>query len=414
MGDEPGDVLGRGFRRTWLASAVSNVGDGLRLAALPLLAASLTRDPILIASLTVTLRLPGLLFALPFGVVVDRVNRKRMLIRVTLARSGILAILAASVVLDIISMPFLLVVAFALGLGETLFDTGIQTWIPELVDGEHLEKANGRLQSTELVANEFAGPPIGSVLFTAAPALPFAFDAVSFVASAKILTTVQVRSTWVEPSDRKSAWVALKEGVKALAGHSVMRLTVAYSGVRNLLFGAVAGIFVLYALEVVDVGSVGFGLLLTAEAIGGFVGGVSAAKLTVRTGIGLLLVLSTVIHGTVVMGLALVPQPLVAGVLIAVAAAGTVASTVALVSLRQRLTPSALLGRVNSAARFVSVGALTLGSGLGGIVAETVDIRTAFLLAGVGLVLLGLIVAIPLSNERICAAPMLRVPDQRE
>jgi len=161
-------ALGGQFRRLWVASALSNLADGVFQVALPLLAVTLTKSPALVAGVALAQRLPWLVMALPAGALADRLDRRRTMVRVDALRVIVMGALAAAVGLDAASMPVLYAAAVVLGVGETLFDTAAQSILPSLVDRSQLSAANGRLQAVELTANQFVGPPLGGVLAAAA------------------------------------------------------------------------------------------------------------------------------------------------------------------------------------------------------------------------------------------------------
>jgi MFS family permease len=177
-----GRGLGAGFARLWAAAAISNVGDGIYATALPLLAASLTRDPFAVSLVTFGEWLPWLLFGLVSGALLDRWERRRVMWTVDAARFAVVGALAAAVVLDRASIALLAAAGFLLGTGQTLVDTAQHSIVPALVsrDPARLERANGRLQGTQIVANQFVGPPAGGFLFSLAAWIPLAVDAVSF------------------------------------------------------------------------------------------------------------------------------------------------------------------------------------------------------------------------------------------
>jgi MFS family permease len=164
--------LGRNFHRLWAAAAVSNLGDGLRLVAFPLLAATITRDPGLVAGVTVALRLPWLLFSIPAGELADLVDRRKLMAFVSGIQAAVMALFGLALLAGGAQLPLLYVVAFFLGIGEVTFDTAAQTLIPATVDQQNLERANGRLIVTERIVNELIGPPVGSFLFAAVAAAP--------------------------------------------------------------------------------------------------------------------------------------------------------------------------------------------------------------------------------------------------
>ncbi len=185
-----GLALGRPYGRLWGATAVSNLGDGIILGAGPLLAMSVTRNPVTVAGLTAASTLPWLLFSLPAGAWVDRTDRRRLMVGVDAGRAVLLALLAVGVSMESLRLVSLYVVLFLVGVGETAVDNAAQALVPDLVDTAALDRANGRLLAVERAANEIAGPPLGAALFGAAAALPFAIDSASFAASAGLLAVL--------------------------------------------------------------------------------------------------------------------------------------------------------------------------------------------------------------------------------
>ena len=183
--------LGPEYRKLWTASTVSNLGDGVTEVAAPLLAATLTRDPVLVAGLAFAHRLPWLLFTLVSGALVDRLDRRRIMWTADAVRTAMIGLLGLAVYAGLANLPLLYAVFFVLGTAETLFDNASQAILPAVVDREKLEKANGRLFGAQLVANEFAGPPLGGILFAAAAAAPFLLDAGTFAAAAALVLAMR-------------------------------------------------------------------------------------------------------------------------------------------------------------------------------------------------------------------------------
>ncbi len=204
--------LGPDFAKVWTASAVSNVGDGVTMIAGPLLVAQLTGDPGLVAGAAFVQQLPWLLLALVSGVYVDRLDRRRLVIVVNLGRSAALAALTAAVATDNVTIPLVYAVFFLLGTGETLVDTAYAAIVPTLVPDEHLERANARLMATFVVGNQLAAKPLGAYLFVAGAAVPFGFDAMTFLVAAAL------------PRDRALAAAAARPCRTALPTASAPRL----------------------------------------------------------------------------------------------------------------------------------------------------------------------------------------------
>jgi len=177
----------RSFRLVLGATAVSGIGDGLVLAAFPLLAAQLTNEPTLIVAVTVAARLPWLLVALPAGAIIDRGDRRRLVVMVEIGRTAVLAAFAVVVVIDHGVFGALLVAVFLIGVGETVVDSAMHAVLPQLVPPDRLAHANGLLFSTETATENLLGPAIGGVLFAAVAALPFVIDGISFAIAAVLL-----------------------------------------------------------------------------------------------------------------------------------------------------------------------------------------------------------------------------------
>ena len=229
----------RPFSRLLASSAVSNLGDGLRVTALPLLAASLTRDPTAIAAVTAVVWLPWLVFGIVGGTIVDRVSRIGLLIGVQVARMLVVAALAALVWQDQASMLVIYVVAFGIGLGEVLADTAMQAEIPTLVPEGELERANGQLFAAQATANDFIGPPVGSVLYANAAPVPFVANAAAWGVSAILLSRLFVTqpARGVRPATSFVEDVVV--GAKWLARHEVLRVLLVWgAGPRSALAGS--------------------------------------------------------------------------------------------------------------------------------------------------------------------------------
>ena len=226
MARQPG--LGGRFAKLWSASAVSNLGDGVDAVALPLLAESLTRDPLLFAGVAVAQRLPWLLFSLQAGAIADRVDRRRLMAIVNAARAGLLAVFGVAVLLDAASIWLLYGVGFLLGVAETLFDNAAQSILPALVPRPALERANGRLMAAETVTNQFVGPPLGGALFSVAAAAPILLDAGTFAVSAGLIAWISGvyvtgRDTAAAAGPRPRMRTEIAEGLRWLAGHRLLR-----------------------------------------------------------------------------------------------------------------------------------------------------------------------------------------------
>lgn len=364
--------LGRDFRLLWSAAVSSRFGDALRTPALALLSATVTRDPRIIAAVTVAGQVPPLLFGLLGGAYADRWDRRRTMALVDGVRAAVVAALAVMVAFDRISVPVLLVAAFLLAALGTLFDSASFALLPALVPPEALPRANGRLQAGAAVAGGFLGAPAAGVLFAVAPALPFALDAVTFVAAALlVLTLTPVGTANARPGARRgSVWSEIGEGLRWLrAQRTLWRVTLLAAG-SNLAISGVMAVLVLYALDVLRVPPAGYGLFAAAAIIGGVAGALGAGRLAAWLGTVSALRAVLAVETLALTGFALARHPVPGGIALAVFAAGTVVWNSLCASYGQRHVPSELLGRVGAAQRMVGLLTAPLGAVLAGLSAS--------------------------------------------
>lgn len=392
------------FRRLFAASAISNLGDGLRLAALPLLAASLTRDPGAVSLMTAVIWLPWLVFGAIGGAVVDRVHRVQLLLGVQIGRMVVVGALALLVWTGNASMPLLYVAAFLFGIGELLADTTMHTLVPALVPNEQLEQANGRLFASQSVANEFVGPPLGSLMFAAVPALPFVGNAVAWAGSALALARLDVAQTHRSGRDPSSLLQDIAAGARWLFAQPILRALLVWSMFVNGSIAAFTGIQVLYALELLGVSEAVYGFYGAAAGVGGVLGTLLAGGAVRRFGRARVVMGGSVLHGLATLIAGLLPHPVLFALLVALMTGGAALVIIVLGSLRQTIVPSRLLGRVTATTRTFGYGALPLGAILGGVLAGVVDLRAPFLLGGVIILAAGLLIGRWLTPEAIEAA----------
>jgi MFS family permease len=391
--------LGGDFTKLWSAQGISNLGDGVYVTALPLLAATLTREPLPVSAVVFAEWLPWLLFGLVAGVLVDRWDRRRVMWTVDAGRFAVVGAFAIAVQAGWASIPLLMVTGFLLGSGQTLVDTASQALIPTLVsrDRRRLERANGRLQGTQIVAQQLGGPPAGGVLFSAAAWLPFGVDAVSFVASSALVASIPARRAARGGLDAKADHhrarlrAEIAEGLRWLLGHKVLRAMALLAAGTNLLSVAHGAVLVLFAQERLGLGSVGFGLLLTAGAAGGLAGSVVAPWLSRHAGRAQVMATGFVVGGLARVGIGLTHSPWIAGGLLAITGLTPIVYNVIFGSLRQQLIPDRLLGRVNSAYSLCTYGSVPLGALLGGALASRFGLPAPFLIAGILIPAMGLL-----------------------
>ena len=381
--------LGPAFWRLYAASATSNLADGVNRVALPLLAASLTRDPVLVAGLTSLAFLPWLLFALPAGAVVDRVDRKRAMAVANAVRAVALAALAGTALTGTASLVVLYVVAFAVGVAETVYDSAARAVLPQVVRRDQLDRGNGLITTAEEASQGFLGAPLGSALFALAVAAPLLTTAGGFLlAAVLVLSIAGVHRPARDAGSRTTIRRDVADGVGWLWRHRFLRGLTLVSAGTSLVQSTTTGVLVLFALDDLDVGEAGYGLLLTASGVGAVVGGLTAAPLAGRIGRTATLVLGAVLGAVTTGAVALTGNALVAAALFAVGTAGILFWNVLTMSLRQALIPEELFGRVQGGYRTLVWGGIPLGALLGGLLADATDVPTVFVVAGAGLLVL--------------------------
>jgi MFS family permease len=355
--------LGADFTKLWTANAISNLGDGVTGVAGPLLVASMTTNPTLVAGAVFAQQLPWLLFALPAGAYVDRLDRRRLLVAVNLTRGAVLAALAVAVWADVASIPVLYTAFFLFGTGETLADSASVALLPSIVPADRLARANARLLGTYLVGNQLLAPPFGALLFVVAAALPFAFDAASFIAAALLVAPLLGRhGPAPQPQQPRTLRAEIAEGLGWLWHQRTLRLLAVCLAVMNLAGAGTFAIWVLWARQRLGLQGVGFGALVTAYAAGGLLGALLASRLDATLGPAILLRAGLCVEATAQLVLALTRSAWVAGATLILFGAHAMVWGVVTVSLRQRLVPEPLRGRVNSVYFLFDLGGAALTS----------------------------------------------------
>ncbi|WP_156223740.1 MFS transporter [Pseudactinotalea suaedae] len=375
--------LGRPFRWLLGSSWVSNLGDGIVLAAGPLLVASLTDDARLVA-LGATLQwLPPLLFSLVAGVISDRFDRWRVMVTANALRIVVLAVLATAVLTGHVSISIVLPVLFLLGCAEVFVDNTSSTLVPMLVARKDLPVANARVMTGVVTLNQLAGPPVGAALFALGHAWPFASQILLVVAALVLLS--RVRLPRIERTgERRHVRHDLAEGLRWAATHPAVRTLVLTIFIFNITFGAAWSVLVLYAQRQLGIGAIGFGLITTMGAIGGLVGTGCYGWLTRRVTLGNLMRIGLIIEALTHLALATTHTPWVAMVIFVVFGAHAFVWGTTSATIRQRVVPLTLQGRVNGVNSLGVFGGLVLGSTLGGLLAERYTVATPFWFAGIG------------------------------
>ena len=373
------------YWRQFVASGVSNIGDGMVHAAAPLLTLSLTSDERLIAGVSFSSMIPWLVLSLPAGVYIDRFDRRKLMVVANIIRAILFGIIAISAAVGSLSICTFMVILIGVGCCEVIFDMSAQAFLPQIVPERLLEKANGRLSSLELITNTFIGLPLGAWAFVVAVGVPFGVDAASFALAAVLVASIRLPKKDAPDAStniQQPTFLAdLKEGLAWLWNNRLIRTLAIMLGITNMTVMFGDAIFVKYAAEELGVTGRAYGFLLALTAIGSILGGLLGDRIAKKLGVAQSIIYSYFVFGFV--GIIYFFFPYVWAIAIAASLMGLAGTTwnVVTVSLRQRVIPSELFGRVNSVYRFIGTGSIGIGALIGGQIAYATNLRMPFIVA---------------------------------
>lgn len=390
--------LGRRFGYLWGTFAVASLGDGFGYGAVPLLALVVDPSPIPVAAVAAADTLPWLVLALPAGALADRMERGRLMAVVNIARGFILALLAVLVASHRIDLGLLVLLVFVNGGARAIYYSGSQATVPELIETKSLAHANGILSGTEAATEHLGGPILGTLAFAATRALPFFADAVAVGASGLSLLGFRTRRP-----DSAQAHGSILDGARRLMKDPALRLLVSLLAALAGLQGLVMGVLVIVATVDWGVPKGLYGVFLAAGAVGNVPGALLADRVASRIGSTQTLIASAVISGLAYLVMAMAHNWLLAGAAFALVSFAVYAGSVIANSLRQRLTPRELMGRVGSAWRGIVWGAFPIGSLVGGALASLGGLRLPLLIAGVAQCIVAVLLAAPLARAVVFA-----------
>ncbi|HSJ82220.1 MAG TPA: MFS transporter [Acidimicrobiia bacterium] len=370
--------VNRDYWLLWSGSGLSNLGDGIRLTALPLLAATLTRDPLAVSGVLAATTAPWIVFGPIGGSLVDRIDRKLLMTGGQTARGLVLAVLAILVATDSVTMAHLYITGAVIGLGEILVDTSSQAAIPQLAGGMPLEKANSRLIAAELVLNDLAGGPLGAFLFAAVAFLPFGVNAGTFLVGGLLIALIRTPMQDEREPRRQNMRSDIVEGLRFVWSHRFFRGLALVVAIANFSMGAGGSILVLLAIEQLGTTEAQYGLMVGIGAAGGLVGALVASRVALRIGRRWAMTTGTAVLAVGQLLLATAPDGIWATAGLSLGLLGVSLFTVVGRTLRQALTPDRLLGRVVASFRLVGIGALPIGALLGGWLARATGLRTPY------------------------------------
>jgi MFS family permease len=389
-------ALGAPYRRLWSATLLSNLGDGIRAAAFPLLAATLTHNPILISGMAVASQLPGLVLGLTAGSLADRFDRRRIIIAADGVRLIFLLGLIGLIAGGRATMSVLYVVVFVSGVTDVVRATAASTLVPSIVALDQLDRANGRLVTAEIAGNEFVGPPLGSYLFGIALVLPFAINggtlAIAFALVASIPALVQITNT-AAGTDTGRQRSRIRVGLRWLREHRSIWPVPATSVALAMTDSAWFTLLVLYVQEILHVSPAWYGILLAVGAVGGLSGGLFAATVTRRVGAKNTTLICLTLATAGQLALATTSSVIATAAVLATSSMAFAIWNVQARTTIQRAAPSELLGRIVSINRVVIAAASLIGASVGGITASRFGLHAPFLLGLPILAVAGILVA---------------------
>ena len=379
--------LGHDFSRIWSASLITNLVDGVLRLAAPLLAVSLTEDPILIGALTALGLLPWLFFAIPIGAIVDRVDRRKALVLGNSLRAVIALFIAFAVSQGFINIWLLLLAVFLFGICEVLVDTTSQAVLPQILDKSNYERGNSRLQISEVIVSQFAGAPLSGLLYAVSIALPFFFSTTGFILAGLLILLfpfereINVR----KEGDAGQAKLGLKGDIKFALNYlyqdkqifSIVVITTLL-GFFYSLSNAIAPLFILKEL---NVSPALFGVVLAIQGVGALAGSIAAPMVSKYLGRGKALAINVFFASLLVIFIGLSPNAYFF-VAVSVLIGFTISVwNILLMSLYQSLIPPELYGRIHGARRTIVWGLMPIGALLGGVIARG-GLRLPFLIGG--------------------------------
>jgi MFS family permease len=347
------------------------------------MAVTLTRRPLLVSGLVVAGGLPWLLVGLPAGALVDRVDRRRLVFAVDMARAVVLAVIAITVATHVIGLAGLYAAAFVVGAGETVVAAAMRAAVPAIVPADDVPAANGYVFAAETAGERFAGPALGGVAFAWWRALPFVGDAVSYVVSGLLLLrAIPGRPATARQPRQSSLFRDIRVGLRWFARQRTLGVLAAVVTSFALCQAAVLAVLVLYGTHTLHLRASGYGLLLAVAALGDVGASVAAGRLHMRLGPYRTILLAGALAGASYILLGATSAVVIAATALVLEAAGTSIGNVATLSVRHRIIPSERFGLINNLFRMFVMGAVPLGALAGGILADVTGVRTTFVVAG--------------------------------
>jgi MFS family permease len=384
LSDKANESLGPGFNRLYAALVATKLGDGLIAAAGPLLAAQLTQDPFVIALMAALYMLPWLLFAIPIGTLVDRLDRRLLLTIVNFSRALIAVVVTTMLFTGTLTILPFYVSLFFIGICDVVSDTATQSLVPTLLGRDKLERANSRIQAADTILVGFVGAPLGGVIFAIAAVVPWMVQSAGFLVAAVLVATIPVSIAAGfagSQSTRERFSVQMKGGISYLWNDKKLLRLVLTTAALGLCFNAATAAQVLYALKTQSVPGHLYGFLMASGAIGALGGALIAARASKKFGRGTALALGITITTIFELLVGFAPNAWVYAICLALGGFGVAAWNILLMSLYHSLIPNEIFGRIHGTRRTLVWGLMPVGSLIGGAIAK-IDLRLPYITAG--------------------------------
>lgn len=380
--------LGPTFNKLWSGAMFSKFADGLTGAAIPLLAATLTRDPVLISVQSNMYLLPWLFFAIPLGALVDRLNRRSAMLLVQATRVFIGATIAALIFSGQMSLWYLMLLTFLFGVSEVVYDTATQSSIPSLLKGHQLERGNSRLQIADTVMQQFVGIPLGAMLYAAMAYSPFLGISVCYVVTMVLVGSIAKDALQLDVVNRKPQKLRteIKAGLSYLWTDKTLFRLVMTTGIVGFFYAMGQATQVLFILDHLHVPEISYGWVMLPFAVGALVGAFSSPKISSKFGRSRALSIALPASALSLLVAAFSPNVyfymftgLVHGFFIA-------QWNILLMSTYHQMIPNEIFGRIHGTRRTIVWGLMPIGGYIGGNLAY-INLMVPMIVGGIGAVL---------------------------
>ena len=367
--------MGPAFNRMWASSIVSNLSDGILIAAAPLLAISLTDSTVLISAIGAMVMLPWLLFAIPIGVLVDRIDRRFILAGANATRSAVVGVLALLIATDHVNIYWLLVASFVIGVCEVAADTTAQSLIPQILEEKNFEKGNSRLQISETVIQGFIGAPISGFIYAIAIALPFFINSLGLAVASLLALSIPIKYLQdirqVDVEKEKKKFVAdMKFGIKYLFNEKVLRRLVVTTASIGVCYSMGTATMVLFIIKELELPKQLFGVILTIQSLGAISGAFMAPRLSKKFGRSRVMTFGITTSSLVLLLNGFAPNIYIYVGLATFGAFAVSQWNILLMATYQTVIPNELYGRIHGTRRTLVWGMMPIGSLLGGVLAH--------------------------------------------